>query len=73
MDHCSQRIGEAYFRTPRNTIKSFVHLLSVIEQNPGTDWKTLLGGVEVARDDGARLDSAPAEGGSDNDLVNLKL
>jgi hypothetical protein len=24
MAHCSQRIGEAYFRTPRNTIKAFV-------------------------------------------------
>ena len=39
MTHCSQRIGEAYFRTPRNTIKSFVHLLSILDQNPGTDWR----------------------------------
>ena len=73
MAHCSQRIGEAYFRTPRNTIKSFVNLLAVLEQNPGSDWKALLGGVEVAKDDGARLDAAPAEGGSDDELVNLKL
>ena len=35
MFHCEERIGEAYFRTPRTTIRQFVHLLSVIEQNPG--------------------------------------
>ncbi|TIV89169.1 MAG: ATP-binding protein, partial [Mesorhizobium sp.] len=23
MDHCANRIGEAYFRTPRNTVKAF--------------------------------------------------
>ena len=34
MQHCSQRIGEAYFRTPRNTIKEFVNLLAVLDQNP---------------------------------------
>jgi len=73
MAHCSKRIGEAYFRTPRNTIKSFVQLLAILEQNPGADWKAMLGGVEVARDDGARLDKATAEGGADDDLVNLKL
>jgi hypothetical protein len=74
MAHCSQRIGEAYFRTPRNTIKVFVHLLSVLEQNPGADWKTLLGDVEVTKDDGARLDEAPIDrGDGGDDLVHLKL
>lgn len=50
MRHCNERIGEAYFRTPRNTVKAFVQLLSVLEQNPGTDWRKLLGGVEVEED-----------------------
>ncbi|MGQ4819019.1 BREX system ATP-binding domain-containing protein, partial [Enterococcus faecium] len=36
MTHCSSRIGDAYFRTPRTTIKEFVNLLAVLEQNPGT-------------------------------------
>ena len=26
MEHCNQRIGEAYFRTPRNTVKAFCQL-----------------------------------------------
>ncbi|NNE40162.1 MAG: ATP-binding protein, partial [Marinicaulis sp.] len=31
MAHCNERVGEAYFRTPRNTIKAFVHMLAVLE------------------------------------------
>ncbi len=41
--HCSEVIGDAYFRTPRNTIKAFLDLLAVLDQNPGTDWRALLG------------------------------
>jgi P-loop Domain of unknown function (DUF2791) len=50
MDHCNARIGEAYFRTPRTTVKSFVQLLSVLEQNPGTSWEERLGKVQIAAD-----------------------
>ena len=50
MQHCNERIGEAYFRTPRNTIKAFVQLLAVLEQNPDTDWQSLLGQVAVNPD-----------------------
>lgn len=28
MDHCSQRIGDSYFRTPRNTIRAFLARIS---------------------------------------------
>jgi len=45
--HCQQKIGESYFRTPRNTIKAFVDLMSVLEQNPQLDWKELLDTVEI--------------------------
>lgn len=48
MNHCSSRVGDAYFRTPRTTIKEFVNLLAVLDQNPGTDWNTLIGNVELA-------------------------
>ncbi|MCC0022870.1 MAG: ATP-binding protein, partial [Hyphomicrobiaceae bacterium] len=47
MFHCSNRIGEAYFRTPRNTVTAFVNLLAVLEQNPGTSWEDLVEAVEV--------------------------
>jgi BREX system ATP-binding protein BrxC/D len=52
MAHCSEQIGDAYFRTPRNTVTAFVNLLSVLEQNPGTDWRQLVGEVEIGRDKG---------------------
>lgn len=48
LQHCNQNIGEAYFRTPRNTIKAFVDLLSVLEQNPDIQWDSLINKVEVA-------------------------
>lgn len=56
MEHCSKRIGETYFRTPRTTITSFINLLAVLEQNPSIEWQTLLGGLEVAADTGAAGD-----------------
>ncbi len=69
MTHCSQKIGEAYFRTPRTTIKSFVQMLSVIDQNPGVDWRTLVGQVQPD------TDSPPAasEDGGDDQLATFKL
>jgi hypothetical protein len=57
MAHCNQRLGEAYFRTPRTTITAFINLLAILEQNPGADWRTLLGGVEVAKDLGGEDDT----------------
>ena len=69
MQHCSKRIGDAYFRTPRNTVKAFVNLLSVIEQNPGADWQQLVGGVEI---DGDRADG-PDQGLSIDDSADDEL
>lgn len=50
MEHCYERIGAAYFQTPRNTIKEFLGMLSVLEQNPGTSWQDLVGNIHVAPD-----------------------
>ncbi len=47
MEHCAHRIGDAYFRTPRTTIKEFLSLLAVLEQNPGVDWRDPLGQIEL--------------------------
>jgi hypothetical protein len=66
MDHCNRRIGEAYFRTPRNTIKAFVQFLSVLEQNPGTDWRELLGGVAPEPEELEEIDA-------DDELVDLRI
>jgi hypothetical protein len=58
MEHCSNRIGDAYFRTPRTTITAFINLLAVLEQNPGSAWQDLLGGIDVAADTGGTGDQA---------------
>lgn len=47
LGHCSKNIGDAYFRTPRNTIKAFVDLLSIVEQNPDLSWQSLIGNIKI--------------------------
>lgn len=74
MDHCHNRIGEAYFRTPRTTIKAFVDLLAVIEQNPGTDWRQLLGQMEVQVDNsGASDHDLEITGSPDDELASFRI
>jgi len=80
MKHCSQRIGDAYFRTPRNTVTAFVNLLSVLEQNSSAQWQSLLSGIEIstaAPDEVATEPPAPgnaAQGTANDDgLATFKL
>ncbi|MBV9110530.1 MAG: ATP-binding protein [Gemmatimonadetes bacterium] len=61
MEHCHSRIGAAYFQTPRTSIRAFVQLLAVLEQNPGADWRALLGGIEVPRETNPDLEPLAAD------------
>lgn len=70
MTHCAGRIGDSFFRTPRTTITAFINLLAVLEQNPGVDWQSLIGLVEVAQDHGGDGDLAVQE---DDELASFKL
>ena len=72
MARCSSRIGDAYFRTPRNTVTAFVNMLSVLEQNPGVDWRTLIGSVDVAKDVGDDM-SDVQDDEADDELASFKL
>lgn len=72
MEHCDRKIGETYFRTPRSTVKAFVHMLSVLEQNPGTRWEDLLDRIPIAPD--ALEVSVDTDASGDGDeLTNLRL
>lgn len=76
MAHCDRRIGEAYFRTPRTTVRAFVQMLSVVEQNPGTKWQDLLGQVDVPADLQGQQEAVPeggAQPGDDNELTSFRL
>lgn len=75
LDFCRSKIGESYFQTPRSTVKAFVDLLSVLEQNPSSTWQACLGVIEVAPDTGAANDQAilPDDDGMGDDLATLRL
>lgn len=64
MAHCSVKIGEAYFRTPRNTIRSFLDLLAVLEQNPGQQWDHLIEAVSVRQESNPDLEPLDDNSGS---------
>ncbi|UXA57876.1 ATP-binding protein [Xanthomonas prunicola] len=70
MEHCANRIGDSFFRTPRTTITAFINLLAVLEQNPGTAWQTLIGEIEVKEDHGGDEDLTVQ---ADDELASFKL
>ena len=49
IQHCACTLGAEFYQTPRDAVKGFVGLLSVLEQNPGTDWQLLLNGMMLER------------------------
>lgn len=76
MRHCSDRVGDAYYRTPRATIKGFVSLLAVLEQNPAVRWQDIVGGFEVEEErnpDLEPLDSDDSAADDDDELVAFRL
>jgi len=63
LTHCEQRVGAAYFTTPRNTIRAWLDLLSVRENHPAIELATLLEQIEVQTDvpeDPPQIDEAGA-------------
>ncbi len=76
MDHCSNRIGAAYFRTPRTTIRAFVQLLMILEQNPDTSWTDLIGAVNLDEERDSAITgafNAPSASSPDDELVSFRL
>jgi hypothetical protein len=67
----AEKLGSDEFVTPRNIVKSFIDLLAIIEQNPGTTWESCLSHV------GIQKDLAPTDLQDDNeeddDLTTLRL
>ena len=50
MNYCANRIGDSYFRTPRNTIKGFLDLLFILEQYPSMKWDDIIEKIEIEKD-----------------------
>lgn len=79
MEHCAAQVGDAYFRTPRDTVTAFLNLLAVLDQNPDADWRTSLGGVAVTTTAATALneiiDDQPIPGSlkDDDELTDLRF
>lgn len=76
--HCSQKIGDAYFRTPRNTIKAFVDMLSVLEQSSELQWTQLICQVHVDDEKNSDMPEVPdlcdcADETQDDGLATFRL
>lgn len=69
MTHCSKKIGDSYFRTPRTTIKAFLDFLAVLDQNPQASWTDLIEEANVVKDLGP--DVTPDD--DDDELATLRL
>jgi hypothetical protein len=71
MAHCNKRIGAAFFQTPRNSIKAWVDLLSVLEQAPDLQWHDLLEEVKIKPDEGDLKQTAELDGSESGDAEEL--
>jgi hypothetical protein len=72
MEHCYARIGDATFRTPRTTIRAFLDLLAVLEQNESTVWGDFIAKIAVQKDVGGDLDAVP-DAADDDELTSFRL
>ena len=62
MSHCNKTLGSDFFLTPRKAVMAYVGLLSVIQQNPGADVKSLLSETAIEKEvDPESLPATPDE------------
>ncbi|MDD4872359.1 MAG: ATP-binding protein [Kiritimatiellae bacterium] len=86
LNYCSKTLGADFYRTPRDSVKGFVGFLSVLEQNPGTNWKAVLGQtkIEQSKDPesepavneqaaGAAISQATDQPSANDELATFKL
>jgi hypothetical protein len=74
LQHCSNTVGDAYFRTPRNTIKAFLDLLAVLEQNPSLEWSDLITKVSLIKERPSDIELEVADQSDDsNELTSFSL
>lgn len=71
--HCSKRIGDAYFRTPRNTIKAFVDLLAVLEQSQDLQWTQLIEQVHLEEERNTDMPVIGVECSGEDELATFQL
>jgi hypothetical protein len=70
MKHCSKKIGDNYFRTPRTTIKAFLDLLAVLDQNQ-VEWSELIERTQISSD--TVSEDLSQQEDDDDGLTTIKL
>lgn len=73
LEHCSNKIGDAYFRTPRNTIKAFVDMLSVLEQSDNLKWHQLIKRIDIPKEVDTDMPEIKSETEDSDELSTFKL
>lgn len=73
LEHCSKKIGDAYFRTPRNTIKAFVDMLSVLEQSDNIKWHQLIERIDIQEEINTDMPEVESETDENDELSTFKL
>ncbi len=73
LNHCSNTIGDSYFTTPRNTIKAFLDMLSVIEQNPSIAWDDLIKSTTIDTESASDADVEVSDSKNDDEFTNFTL
>jgi hypothetical protein len=72
LEMCQKRMGAAYFQTPRDTVKDFVGMLQVLEQNPTVSWTELLQ-TKKSEPFSAGTDPALSARAVGDDMVSISL
>jgi hypothetical protein len=70
MEHCARRIGDGYFRTPRETIRGFLDLLALLDQHPDLRWSAVLDTVDLTPVPDPDSTLAPVD---DDELTSFRL
>jgi hypothetical protein len=73
LEHCSNKIGDAYFRTPRNTIKAFVDMLAILEQSDTLKWHQLIERVDIQQEINTDMPEVETDTSEDDELATFKL
>jgi hypothetical protein len=79
LQKANETLGAEFYKTPRDVVRSFVGLLSVLEQNPSAKWQDLIGGNFLQKPTGSTSVEEEVSRGvvpedeADGDLATFKL
>jgi hypothetical protein len=76
LSHCARTLGSEFYRTPGDMAKSYVSLLSILEQNPGKTWKDIISPVSQKKEGkvpGIAPENPVTNKPKEDDLTSLRL